>query len=68
MHTNDESQSRERLAEREHIAATLATEQQWLAQLHRAAQDYLDRPNAATRGKRRRILGAIERRRVAGCG
>ena len=62
MHTNDQTQAREQVAEREHIAATLATEQQWLAKLRRATQDYLDRPNPLTRGRLERILEALDRR------
>ena len=66
MHNDDQSQVHEQLAELADMAALLATEQQWLAKLHRATQDYLDRPNPVSRGRLTRILGAIERRSTHG--
>ncbi len=55
------TETRAQMAELEEVIAVLQTEQQWLERLRRAAQDYLDRPNAATRGKLNRLLEAVQR-------
>ncbi len=59
---DDTTQTRVYLARIEELAAAPHTEQQWLERLRSAAQSFLDRPNAVTRGKLRRILEALERR------